>query len=123
MKKSILVLIAMIAIGMSANAQTKTSHYTFSYSENSDDRIVYVSDIIEGQVDTQYTLKAVEVTIQWETFFKAEIGDKQYKFDKKSWLWEKNKKDAVKRRLEMIGDWKESGYTVKYLHGFTYFDD
>lgn len=131
MKTTITILtICLLTFAGTQTAQAQKSGdkvygFGFAYSTDYKVKIFYVSNIVEGVQDSDIYLDATATDMgnQWHSYFKASADNySAYHIDRTGFVGKSvssyNKIDE--RRTEMIGEYRQKGYDIRYLNHFNF---
>ena len=103
-----------------ASAQTEKRVYNFAYAYSYEKKMIYVSCMTRGVMDskTYFDASDTEVKTQWREKLRTFL-ENSYDYTIEVWLFRDY--DMVDdRRTKIIGDFKEKGFSVRYVDDFYY---
>ena len=121
MKKSILVLIAVIAISFSSFGQEMENKYTFVYASSYKTETFYISNIISERFEESKLSNVTDCRNQWHSKFKATAGKEYTKYNIDVWLWNDDIRYIEKQRNKQISYYKGKGYKMVSVTDFKYY--
>jgi len=122
MKKSILVLIAVMAIGFSSYGQT---YYNYAYSYDYGNKKLYVSNIISHNFKnvasgTMNDSRGTDFRNQWVEKFEVVCNEGYYDYNMEVWLWNKSRSKIEELRNKTISEYKRANFSIVYVKSFYY---
>ncbi|MFA7686615.1 MAG: hypothetical protein WCY25_01990 [Moheibacter sp.] len=99
--------------------------YGFGYAYSVENKVLYISNIVEGVQDSDIYLPAsgTDLGNQWHDYFKAQVDNySRYHIDRTGFIGKKvssyNKIDE--KRTQMIGEYRQNGYDIHFLDYFRF---
>lgn len=126
MKKLIAIIVLVLSIGI-ANAQTKEETvYGFCYAYHAENKILYVSDIVSGVInsDTYSDVSRDDLSVQWSEKLRTIVNSSYNLAKVEQGFYGSQSTDSYEKideeRTKVIGNHKQNGYTINYVHNFSY---
>jgi hypothetical protein len=133
-KRLIMKTIAKVAciflfIGFVANSHAQKKEevvYAFCYSYKAGDKLLYVSNIINGIInsDVYYDVNRDDFQAQWTAKLKTVVNDYYNWSHACRGFHGSTRTDGYDKideeRTEIIGKFKQEGYTIRYVNTFSY---
>lgn len=121
-----LAVTMFMATAMFNNAMAQDKTYGYVYSYNVLDKVMYISHVVSGIVDSDryYDANDSDFKTQWRNYLEANTGKAcRCIVESAGFVGQENNSEYYKKRIEEIAKFKKNGFTVYEIVGFSYVNE
>lgn len=116
-------LLLFMATALFSNAMAQEKTYGFGYAYSHSSKELYITTLVNGLRDSDQYQNASDnsLKVQWHDYFQT-IVSKSYNYtvETEGFITADNYEQAHKYRIEIIGKFKQKGFSIHDVTGFSY---